>query len=235
MNTMTKELDQIASEIQEEANTIVEQISKSRVKIGELLLEAREFFDGDKEFGQWRQEKLPFLKQRETSKLIGYAKLVKERPVLEELPESTAFVLLSAPDGMLDKVEERVKNNDKPSRREMEKEVYKPKETSPPPPPPAKEPPVQPKAVQSIDTYQKVINMVTGRRIENLHTNRDQLDEVEMSYMMFGLDPQPQCAPNAGTIKHLYAALLEDDGVDQELADILEQAKKVIDKDRVAF
>ncbi len=234
MNMMTQQLDEIASEIHEEANSIVEQISKSRVKIGELLLEARDFFDGDKEFGQWRQEKLPFLKQRETSKLIGYAKLVKERPVLEELPESTAFVLLSAPDGMLDKVEERVENGDKPSRREMEKEVYKPKATTPPPPPKETTPPpaAQP---QSISTCQKVINMVTGRRIENLHTNRDQLDEVEMSYMMFGLDPQPQCAPNAGTIKHLYAALLEDDGMDQELADLLEQAKKVIDKDRSQF
>lgn len=64
----------LASEIGKAVDATHKAVALGQIKVGNLLLEAREKFKGDKEFGQWRKECTPITSTRSATSLMSVAR-----------------------------------------------------------------------------------------------------------------------------------------------------------------
>jgi hypothetical protein len=111
-----------------EANALVRKAASIYLHVGNMLLEAREMFPGDKEFGQWAAEACPTIDKRWRSSLIKaarkFGKMVDSSgqpatdSALLQMPISTLVELAPASDDMIESVEKVVEESGPITRNE---------------------------------------------------------------------------------------------------------------------
>ncbi|MBL4587909.1 hypothetical protein JKY79_01040 [Candidatus Babeliales bacterium] len=116
-----------AIDIHRHHNETVKFMARKQIEVGRLLLHARAEFKGDKEFGQWRQECTPIGSRQTATKLMALARghetgRITDK-ILDNLPTSTIFELLAAPESVIAAVEEKIDKGETPSQKEVRKEV----------------------------------------------------------------------------------------------------------------
>ncbi len=117
------ELTQAADKITELHRETVNFVARKQIEVGHILLLARAKFSGDKEFGQWRETCTPIGSRQTAHKLMQLATQAGEGRITEKLldglPTSTLFELLSAPDSVVNTVQEKVEAGEKPSQKDV--------------------------------------------------------------------------------------------------------------------
>lgn len=108
---------------------------------GAILLDARERFRGDLEFGKWRKKNIKFSSSH-VSRLMAVAREFSGTPDAALLPMSTLAELLTASEDLKDEIISKAKTGEKPTVKEVRSKV---KEEKTPPeamekPSPASEP-----------------------------------------------------------------------------------------------
>jgi hypothetical protein len=78
-------LMKIEKAILKSRDKVVTAAAKGYLEIGALLVEARNEFQGDAEFGQWRAERLPGITMHQASAMIAAASVTQEAPELAEI------------------------------------------------------------------------------------------------------------------------------------------------------
>lgn len=117
------ELAEAADKITKLHHETVNFVARKQIEVGQILLAAREKFPGDKEFGQWRETCTPIGSRQTAHKLMqlatqaGAGRITEK--LLDGLPTSTLFELLSAPDSVVNAIEEKVEAGEKPSQKEV--------------------------------------------------------------------------------------------------------------------
>lgn len=118
-----QELATDADEINALHRETVNFVARKQIEVGKILLRARARFPGDKEFGQWRENCTSIGSRQTAHKLMQLAEQAGEGRITEKLldglPTSTLFELLSAPDSVVSAVEEKVEAGEKPSQKEV--------------------------------------------------------------------------------------------------------------------
>lgn len=125
------EVQSIATAINDsflKANTHAQKAIESYLEVGALLHDARQFFPGDKEYGQWRTENTT-LSQSWANKLQRVHDTYGKKPPAE-LPISTLAELTSATPETRAKLEEQAADPEQktPSVRDVKKAVKEEKE-----------------------------------------------------------------------------------------------------------
>lgn len=117
------ELAEAADKINKLHHETVNFVARKQIEVGQILLQAREKFPGDKEFGQWRETCTPIGSRQTAHKLMQLATQTGEGRItdklLDGLPTSTLFELLSAPDTVVATVQEKVEAGEKPSQKDV--------------------------------------------------------------------------------------------------------------------
>jgi len=199
-----KEVQEIGKAINDkflEANSHAERAIASYLEVGKLLFEARQFFPGDLEYGKWRAENTT-LSQSWANKLLKVHATYGDKPP-KELPISALAELTTLP---------------KEKRKEMEKKAADPKQKTPSvrdikaekrkvgadrvAEQLAKKPKVDTKSVE--DIAQLFVDMPFEKRVKYW---QDGNQTVEDAYVLYGLPPYFDGAPNIDTIILLTTAL----------------------------
>lgn len=117
------ELAEAADKITKLHHETVNFVARKQIEVGQILLQAREKFPGDKEFGQWRETCTPIGSRQTAHKLMQLATQAGEGRITEKLldglPTSTLFELLSAPDSVVNTIQEKVEAGEKPSQKDV--------------------------------------------------------------------------------------------------------------------
>lgn len=121
------ELGRLCEEINQEVHTAVVAAAKGQIRIGQLLLQAREIFPSDGQFGKWRAENTPITSKESANKLMNLARQLNSGRITEtmvnSLPVSTLKELLTAPDSVIQAVSGRIEAGDPPTKDEAREMV----------------------------------------------------------------------------------------------------------------
>ncbi len=102
-------LDELSWKINDRIETVQKAAAKGQLAIGKLLLEARELFQGDKEFGNWRAENTEIKSMQVASNLMAVARKFASAPKMIEACSYSALVeLVSAPPALIKEIEAAV-------------------------------------------------------------------------------------------------------------------------------
>ena len=97
-----------ADEINTAMHDTITAVIRAKLKIGRLLLDARELFVGDKEFGQWRQDVLPDLSATEAGYCMQAARKYENAPALiEKVGWSALRELVYSPDTLIKELDDK--------------------------------------------------------------------------------------------------------------------------------
>lgn len=117
----------LADEINTVVQGVVTEATKGQIKVGRLLVEAREMFPGDDQFGKWRQANTTIGSKESANKLMNLARQCGTGRITEDLVSSlsvsTLKELLTAPDSVIQKIATRVAEGDIPSKNETREMV----------------------------------------------------------------------------------------------------------------
>ena len=203
--------------------------TEAMMECGAYLLEARELFKGDNEFGKWRKEHIDFSASHCT-RIMAVTREFKgdERAAL--LPMGTLATLIPASDDLKEEVLEKaakgetVKRSDVAEAKKEEKTVKEvqasPKSTE------AESPSSTPQESSSksskkepsnrlspVDEAQVYLEMDFNERLDKLEP-RGATDKLTISYMIFGIPPyhDGQCSLDlVHTLWHAYGASIATD------------------------
>lgn len=233
------DLADIAQKIHTTMDETVLTVARARLKIGRLLLDARELFPGDLEFGQWRKAMIPDLAPRTCNTYMNMAKEFKDAPQLvESMGWSVARELLNAPESVKQQAREKTERGDPPTRQEVaesKKSSSAPTGELPPQPtgtdkpkPPAPEQIIPAKSRQkSLDQrVQEVLDLNTFARIGRVIEDGafPELDDASKSAIIFGFGPEiGDSRPNLDVWLAVYDHC-KSELTDDEALRILDQA-----------
>jgi hypothetical protein len=222
------ELDAIATQITETVDKTVLTVAKARLKIGKLLLEAREKFPGDNEFGKWRKKVLPEIAQRTATSYMAVARDFKDAPALvEAIGWTAARELISAPDSLKKKVKAKAEEGETTSAAEIKEakaaSQHGGADSKPVAPPPSQ---VE-SSVKRKESLDKRIGAILDEnpmvRISAILDGEfEEIDEISQCAIIFGFGPEIcDTRPNMGSWIAVYdvvKANLSDDE-DQRVLD----------------
>jgi hypothetical protein len=241
--SLTK-LNDISDNINEIVTDAVNSVAQAKLKVGRLLLEARALITDDNQFGRWRQEKTEIKSKQEAHYLMQIADKFKNAPALvKSAPIGVLRELVTAPWEVVKELEDKAaKGAPAPSVRETRATVAEAKGKAKPEPVviehvaeiPPNRVPVQPQT-----GFQATINSSFAKRLsmaENfiLNARIGYKTAVQWSYIIFGLDPDPSCSPNEGTIDALKIYYENLTSIDREKA-LVQKAYEHITYDRDHF
>ena len=90
-------LNEIRADIDAVTDDTILTIARARLRLGNLLAQARELLPGDRQFGQWRKDVLPDIPARTANTYLNMAKTFKNAPeMVEQLGWSNARLAMSA-------------------------------------------------------------------------------------------------------------------------------------------
>lgn len=194
----------LASDINKTVADTIKKVAAAQMKVGRLLIDAREEFKGDAEFGKWRKEHTVIGSAAHANRLMGIAKeFHNNKELVEAMSTSALMELLPAPPEVVKAVEDKIKETgEAPSVRETremvkdatshEKEVTEPVE----------EPKMQNNRVgKKEDTesteavWQRIIDCASMKAKMDIIGEKGYGDETN-AYLLFGLDPLGSVEPS---------------------------------------
>ena len=136
-------LNEISNELGRHADETQKFLARKQVEVGRLLLEAREKFKGDNEFGKWRAEHTPIGSRQTANRLMNLAKQVGDGRItdklLDSLPTATLFELLPASEESKAAIEKKLDDGEKVTAKVV-RETRRATETSDTPEDPSPRP-----------------------------------------------------------------------------------------------
>lgn len=207
-----------ADEISRIHADLVHHVVRQQIKVGQILLQARDLFAGDKEFGQWREAATPVKSRQTAHRLMQLASQVGQGritdKVIDALPTTTIFEMLSAPDSVVQAIEQSIDQapGAKPpvsqkQVRQMAAEVKanpkaKPSEVYTN----AKTAPAEPEEDAFIVKWRDRVQAPLHTRIAMFLESGDKMTD-EWAFTIMGLCPFADFHPNLMTICYLIAGI----------------------------
>lgn len=112
-----------AEKINDKVDKMVKRAVKDLADVGMILLEAREMFKGDKEFGQWRAECTQIKSGQDAYRAMTLARGQKEglisHTAMEKLPVGTLVELAKAPGIVVEAIERKLKKDESVTRDQV--------------------------------------------------------------------------------------------------------------------
>lgn len=219
-------LAEYATKLHEHQNETVKFMARKQIEVGRLLLKAREEFKGDLEFGHWRQEHTPIGSRQTATKLMALARTHATGrltdKILDKLPTSTIFELLSAPDSVMKIVEEKLDAGEVPSQKEVRKDVKDAKDPEPEKEKPAKEKPakvphreLEDNAAYDESKYNEIVQESLAARVVWAIENSVPRMTDEISWVVFGIPPFMEGFPHEDVVQACYSLYMN--GKDYQL------------------
>jgi hypothetical protein len=198
------ELSRIAREIDNTVDTTVKHVARAKIKLGKLLLEAREKFNQDQQFGQWRKQATCIKSKQHAHYLMQIAKRFADAPkLIESANYSTLQELVTADDEAVEWVQERINRGEPPTVAEVREKVKELKGTS--------------KKGQSIvptsgpanpnQSVNEIVQMTLTQRIQRV-VGRG-IKDITGDYLILGIDPDPQTPMHPLCLEAVYDCWLE--------------------------
>lgn len=197
------------------ANNHAQEAIKSYLEVGMLLKDARQFFKGDKEYGQWRAENTT-LSQSWANKLIRVHDTYGDKPPAG-LPISTLAEMTNVSEAKRKELEEQAADPEQknPSVRDVKKEAAKEKQEEQMPLAMkerlAKEKAAEKKLTKTLEeSAQDAIDLPVHERI-SIWNGIEPKDRTETdAFILMGLPCYFDGAPNIDTIIVLTSAMREE-------------------------
>lgn len=99
-------LSGIADEVAKTMDEAVTQLTRAKLRIGKMLNEAREVFQGDKEFGQWRAQAIPNMSTTDATYCMKAAAMFGSAPeLIDKVGWSVMRELVYAPPVLLNRIQ----------------------------------------------------------------------------------------------------------------------------------
>lgn len=187
------ELSKIARQIDQTVDTTVKQVARAKIKVGKLLLEAREKFSQDQAFGQWRKEATPVKSKQHAHYLMQIAKRFGSAPkLIDGANYSILQELVTAEDKDIRWIEDKIdKGEELPTVAEVREKVKETKGTS------KKGQTVVPTSgpLNPNDSINTIVPLTLTQRIQKVVERG--IKGIEGDFLILGMDPDPQtpCHP----------------------------------------
>ena len=120
LKDFTKEMSTELAGIEKTIKTAASNVANGYIDIGKALLQARALFPGDLQFGRWREQNTPIETSHMARVFMQTAERFGARKDLHRLPATAMRALLSAPDSVVDDIEQDIQDDKPvPSRKEV--------------------------------------------------------------------------------------------------------------------
>lgn len=220
---------QYAHAINKTIEEVQKTAAKGQLKIGNLLLKARELFKGDKEFGNWRAENTEIKSMQVASNLMAVARKFASAPKMIEACSYSALVeLVSAPAALIKEIEATVEAGNLPPNsatiRADKKELALPApvgKTSKAENYMSNRPPDD----QPLDPEEEAVNLVHGDLASRLN-HKDPY--VKLGLYPFGGPPNPEVLE---AIEHWYSCREADGSITEDQYEQLAIAISAVQKE----
>jgi len=222
-----KQLVGIAKDIDKTIDSTVKSVARGKIRVGKLLVEARQFFNADQDFGKWRNENTMIQSKQHAHYLMQVAKRFGDAPkLIDGVNYSVLQELVLAEPKAIEWVEERIDKGDPPTVAETRAEVKK--GTS------KKALKLSGKMVhvpiESPNTPMNLlVQMGLTRRIQEVV--RQGIKGIEGDFIILGMDPDPQCPCHFETLNAIRDYWLEFDEFDADETRAVRDSHKRIAKE----
>lgn len=190
-------LSALATDINKAIDQTVKQVARGKIRVGKLLVEAREQFESDQAFGLWRKQNTMVQSKQHAHYLMQVAKRFGDAPkLIDGANYSVMQELVLADQADIEWVEDKLDKGEKPTVQEVRKKVKKtqaerlaPKGTS------KKGQIMKPGiGVNPNAPINQIVEEELHMRIKKVLDR--QIKGIEGDLIILGMDPDPQCPCN---------------------------------------
>jgi hypothetical protein len=216
------ELSKIARQIDQTVDTTVKQVARAKIKVGKLLLEAREKFSQDQSFGQWRKEATPVKSKQHAHYLMQIAKRFGSAPkLIDGANYSILQELVTAEDKDIKWIEDKIdKGEELPTVAEVREKVKETKGTN------KKGKSIVPTSgPQPNESINEIVPLTLTQRIQKVVARG--LKGIEGDFIILGLDPDPQTPMHPICLEAIVDCWLERAENDDEKRAIVDSGNRV--------
>lgn len=222
-----KQLSGLAKDIDKTIDTTVKSVARGKIRVGKLLMEARQFFSADQEFGKWRNENTMIQSKQHAHYLMQVAKRFGDAPkLIDGVNYSVLQELVLAEPEAIEWVEARIDEEDPPTVAETRAEVKKGTSKK------ALALGGKLKAIP-MDAPNTPINALVQlglvRRVEQVL--EQEIKGIEGHFVILGMDPDPQCPCHPDTLMSIRQQWLEEADDDDNLAHIVDSSYSAVFKE----
>lgn len=214
----------LAKDIDKTIDSTVKSVARGKIRVGKLLIEARQFFSADQEFGKWRNENTMIQSKQHAHYLMQVAHRFGDAPkLIDGVNYSVLQELVLAEPEAIEWVEGRLDKGDPPTVAETRAEVKKgtSKKALLQAGSTTKAPMVLPNA-----PINAVVQMNLQKRIEQVLEQG--IKGIEGHYIILGMDPDPQCPCHPDTLMAIRQGWLEEAGDDDNLAHVVDSSYSAV-------
>lgn len=222
-----KQLTGIAKDIDKTIDSTVKSVARGKIRVGKLLMEARQFFNADQEFGKWRNDNTMIQSKQHAHYLMQVARRFGDAPkLIDGVNYSVLQELVLAEPAAIEWVEERIDKGDPPTVAETRTEVKKG---------------TSKKALAlggklktvPMDAPNTPLNALVQlgltRRIEQVL--EQEIKGLEGHLIILGMDPDPQCPCHPDTLLAIRQCWLEEADDDDNLEHIVDSSYSAVYKE----
>lgn len=222
-----KQLAGIAKDIDKTIDSTVKSVARGKIRVGKLLVEAREFFNADQEFGKWRNDNTMIQSKQHAHYLMQVAKKFGDAPkLIDGVNYSVLQELVLAEPEAIEWVEGRIDEGDPPTVQETRTEVKKGTSKK------ALKLSGDLKHVQ-MDAPNTPINALVQlgltRRVEQVLEQG--IKGIEGHYIILGMDPDPQCPCHPDTLLGIRTQWVEEAEGDDNLEHVVTTSYSAVYKE----
>lgn len=217
----------IAKDIDKTIDSTVKQVARGKIRVGKLLIEARQFFNADQEFGKWRNDNTMIQSKQHAHYLMQVAKRFGDAPkLIDGVNYSVLQELVLAEPEAIEWVEGRIDEGDPPTVQETRAEVKKG---------------TSKKALKlggnlktvPMDAPNTPINALVQlglvRRVEQVLEQG--IKGIEGHFIILGMDPDPQCPCHPDALMAIRQQWLEEADDDDDLGHIVDTSYSAVFKE----
>lgn len=222
-----KQLAGIAKDIDKTIDSTVKHVARGKIKVGKLLIEARQFFSADQEFGKWRNENTMIQSKQHAHYLMQVAKRFGDAPkLIDGVNYSILQELVLAEPEDIEWVEKRIDKGDPPTVAETRAKVNKG---------------TSKKALKAsgelktipMDAPNTPINALVQlglkRRVEQVVEQG--IKGIMGHYVILGMDPDPQCPCHPDTLLSIREQWMEAADDDEHLEHVVSTSYSAVYKE----
>lgn len=196
-------LAKIAIEINQEVDRTVKMVVQGKLKVGELLLEARSLLIDDFAFGEWRTENTVVQSKQHAHYLMQVAKRFAAEPkLIESVNYSTLQELVLADQKDIEWVQDKVKKGEKPTVAEVRTKVKETQAERLAPKGTSKKAGLNGPTSGPVNPNMSLNELVTRpltKRIQQVVER--EIKGIEGDFIILGMDPDPQTPCHSHVLK----------------------------------